>query len=89
MASSSERLPFRIPRSAFDKTLDILGERLKNTVIHDLELNAAYNASSENLELARVAEALQRLFGYEAAQLIMERVLLEMDRLCSAKASTA
>lgn len=73
----------RICRKAFDETLKLLGDRTKKTIIFDLELAGAYQRDSEYLELGKVNTILQRIFGEDTTQLLMEHALLKMDELCS------
>lgn len=83
-----ESLRGGVPRKAFDEALGMLGVRLKQFVISDLAMHRAYHPDQEYLDLARIGQSMQRLFGVDSSELIMERVFLEMDRLCSVKVTT-
>jgi hypothetical protein len=67
-------------RRAFEGSLDILGQRLKESVIYDLENTGEYR-KDEEFSLEKIALGLNRLFGKEAAEMMVERIILKMDEL--------
>jgi hypothetical protein len=72
----------KILREAFESSLDILGDAGKVTLVHDLEAHGSYSRENDRyLSLWRIGEGLRNLFGQEVAELIMERVMIRMDKL--------
>jgi hypothetical protein len=67
-------------RRAFEDTLDILGPRMKESFIHDLENSSEYRRDIE-FSLEKIAHGLYRLFGEEAAEIMLERIFLKLDDL--------
>jgi hypothetical protein len=67
-------------RRAFEDTLDILGHRMKASVIYDLENSGEYRMDVE-FSLEKIARGMNRLFGEEATEIILERMFLKMDEL--------
>jgi hypothetical protein len=68
---------------ALDNTLQILGSRLKDSVTQDLEKNGLYSDHPDYFEITKASYLLNRLFGEDATLLIMERVFVEVDTLCT------
>jgi hypothetical protein len=66
-------------RQAFEDTLDILDERSKRSIL--LELGGKYDQNSQGVSLVKIANGLNRLFGAEAAELIIEKMLVRLDEL--------
>ena len=69
----------RILRRAFEDTISILGEKGQRAIISDLESRGIYHSDSEYLELAPVSMSLERFFGNDVAQLLLERVKIKAD----------
>jgi hypothetical protein len=71
-------------REAFESALDIIGHSGKAALINDLEEKGAYpKADDSYLSLWKIGMALHELFNQEVAEMIMEKVMLNMDRLHS------
>ena len=69
-----------VPRKALENMLQILGDRLKESVLQDLQKNGLYDHDPEYFQLTKVFHLLYHLFGEDATHLIMERLLTETDR---------
>jgi hypothetical protein len=67
-------------KRAFEETLNILSQRMKESVIYDLQNAGEYSREAE-LSLEKIALRLNRLFGKEAAQIIPKRMFLTLDEL--------
>jgi hypothetical protein len=74
----------RILREAFDSAIAVLGYPGKSALIEDLESTGCYSKDDHSyLSLWKIGEGLRERFGQEAAESIMERVMIAMDRLYS------
>jgi len=74
----------KILREAFESTLDILGYSGRTCLIRELEDSGAYTTSDDSyLSLWKMGNGLQNMFGREIAQMIIENVMIRMDKLCS------
>ena len=72
----------KILREAFENTIDVLGYAGKALLIEDLENIGAYSKYDDRyLSLWKIGNGLKRLFGEEIAQMIMETVMIRMDKL--------
>ncbi len=68
-------------KQAFEETLDMFGERTKRTIIVTLECTGEYDRSSENISFEKITAGLQRFIGAEAAELIIEKMLIRLEEL--------
>lgn len=74
----------KILREAFESTLDILGESGKRALIQELEQFGAYSIHNDSyLSLWNIGKGLKELFNEEIAELVMEGVMIRMDKLYS------
>jgi len=74
----------KILRDAFEGTLDILGESGKRALIQELEQYGAYSIHNDSyLSLWNIGKGLKELFNEEIAELVMEGVMIRMDKLYS------
>jgi len=74
----------KVLREAFEGSLDIVGYGGKITIIHELEERGAYHKDDDTyLSLWKIGEGLRELFGQEIAEMIMEKVMIRMDKLFS------
>jgi hypothetical protein len=71
-------------RKAIEETLELLGEQGRRTVTSVLESRGLYSRYDNHFEvsLEKISQGLSEIFGDTAAELIMERVLVRMDRIC-------
>jgi hypothetical protein len=71
-------------RKAVEETLDLLGERGKRIVISVLESRSLYSRYDSHIDISleKISQGLSELFGDDTAELIMESVLVRMDRIC-------
>jgi hypothetical protein len=75
----------KILREAFESAIEVLGYPGKSALIEDLESSGCYSRDDRSyLSLWKVGEELRERFGQEAAESIMERVMIAMDRLYTA-----
>jgi len=75
-----------ILREAFEAALEILGDSGKSAILYDLEGHGAYSKDNiKYLSLWKIGEGLQELFNQEIAELLMERTMINMDRLFTVK----
>ncbi len=72
-------------RHAFEETLDVLDERTKQMIITNLERAGEYDRDSNKLSIVTLANGLRRLFGEEAANLMLEEFLIRLDALAAIK----
>ena len=74
----------KILREAFESTLEILGYSGRQAILHELEDLDAYSIHDNSyLSLWKIGNGLQELFGQDVAEMIMEAVMIRMDKLCS------
>lgn len=88
MAADPRTSRERILRQAFDDTLNLFGEHCKRTILVDLECSGVYSSDKTYLSLEEIARELARFFGEGAAELIMEHVIIGMDKLQQELAET-
>jgi len=74
----------KILRQAFESALEIMGYSGRSALIDELERLGSYSRYDESyLSLWTIGKGLQELFGQEIAEMIMEKVMINMDRLHS------
>jgi len=74
----------KILREAFESSIEVLGYSGKTLLIEDLENIGAYSKYDDRyLSLWEIGNGLKHLFGEEIAQMIMEHVMIRMDKLYS------
>jgi hypothetical protein len=71
-------------RKAIEETLELLGEQGKWIVISVLESRGLYSRYDThfNISIEKISQSLSELFGTNAAEMMMESILLRMDRIC-------
>lgn len=71
-------------RKAIEETLALLGEPGRRMLISVLESRGLYSSYDGHLDISleKISQGLSELFGDDTAELIMECVLLRMDRIC-------
>jgi len=79
----SERSQYnKILREAFDSALEVLGCSGRSALIDALEKHGSYAKYDDSyLSLWTIGKGLQDLFGQEIAEMIMEKIMINMDRL--------
>ena len=69
-------------REAFESALDIIGLSGKAALINDLEEKGVYPKDNYSyLSLWKIGMGLHDLFNQEVAEMLMEKVMINMDRL--------
>jgi len=71
-------------RQAFEASISILGERTAKILIEDLRHHGIFLIDPE-LTLDKIGRGLKELLGHEAAELIMQRVIIKLDELYSSR----
>jgi hypothetical protein len=69
-------------RQAFADAIAVLGERAGRALIDDLQRRGVH---MQNLTLEKLAAALRPLVGDEAADIIMQDVIMKLDKLSNSK----
>jgi len=73
-----------ILREAFDSAIEVLGYSGKVALFDELERNRSFSRYDDSyLSLWKIGQGLQEPFGLEIAEMIMEKVMINMDRLCT------
>ena len=73
-----------ILREAFDSAIEVLGYSGKVALFDELERNRSFSRYDDSyLSLWKIGQGLQELLGQEIAEMIMEKVMINMDRLCT------
>jgi hypothetical protein len=67
-------------RQAFENAISVLGERAVNLIIEDLGHNGV-SLNDPDLSLEKLAHAINIVIGEEGANIIIERLLLQLDEL--------
>ena len=70
----------RYIRQAFESTISVLGERAAKAIIEDLDYNGV-SMNDPNLSLEKLAHGINIVIGEDGANLIIERLLLQLDEL--------
>lgn len=70
----------RYIHQAFESAISILGERAANAIIEDLGHNGV-SLGDPDLSLERLAHGINLVIGEDGANLIIERLLLQLDEL--------
>jgi hypothetical protein len=76
-------LESRLIRNAFENIIQVFGNRASIAIIDDLSHNDVI-LNDSHLSLSKLANGLTRALGVEPASLLMQHVLLELDRLHTA-----
>jgi hypothetical protein len=69
-------------RQAFDSVIVTFGQSVAKTITEDLRHNDVY-LNDMHLTLEKLANGLQFVLGDETGTLLVQYVLLEIDRLCT------
>jgi len=75
-------LQSRILHKAFTKSTEVLGENAVGAIVEELARNGIFLNDSE-LTIEQLAHGINLVIGGEAAEIIIERILLKLDELCS------
>jgi hypothetical protein len=67
-------------RQAFESAVGVLGERSKQLLIEDLKYNGVYLNDPE-LDLQKLMKALKEILREEAAEMIIERIMIKLDEI--------
>jgi len=70
----------RYIRRAFESAISVLGERAAKAIIEDLGQNG-FSINDPNLSLEKLARGINLVIGEDGANLIIERLLLQLDEL--------
>ena len=70
-------------RKAFEDAITVLGESTKQSMIYELTAQAGLNFADGSLTAAKLHEGLALLYGKDTADIILEEVLLKIDRVAS------
>jgi hypothetical protein len=81
MTATSDVMEHRL-RTAFDRTLDALGEPSKKAILYHLTDHGGLDMESPGLTIGQVEKALTALLGLGAA-IVMGRLYEELARLDS------
>jgi hypothetical protein len=71
---------------AFEDALQVLGESGIRLLMTDLEFLCAYSRSMPFISLGGLMVGLREVLGDEAAEMIMERIIVRLDALYSTRA---
>lgn len=71
-------------RQAFETTITVFGERLAQGLIEEMATNGIY-LNDPYLSFDKLAFGLERIMGFEASQLIVERVITRLDEMYNEK----
>jgi hypothetical protein len=69
-------------RQAFEKTISVLGERTKQTLIEDLSKTGVFLHDPE-ITLSKLVHGIKEILGDEAAELVAERLIIKLDEMHS------
>lgn len=69
-------------REAFETSIEVLGERARRGLVEDLQ-HFGVSVNRDDLALEELVKGLEKVLGYEAAEVIIERVILKLDELHS------
>lgn len=70
-------------RRALEDTLKVFGERTMQAMIFELKVQAGINFDDPSLSLEKISKGLIKLYGDEVAQIIMEDVILKIEKIAS------
>lgn len=68
-------------REAFEDYISVLGENAKNSIMHELTVQAGVNFAESKLSLAKLYEGLKILFGDEVAEIMIAGVVLRLEKI--------
>ncbi len=70
---------------ALEQTLQVLGKPISEAVFHDLQsqTNDDSGIGTKHIDFSMISDSLNRFFGKDTAELIMQRVILRVDELAS------
>jgi hypothetical protein len=70
-------------RKAFEDSIAVLGESAKQSMIHELTIQAGINFADDSLTAARLYDGLVLLYGKDTADVIVGEVVLKMGKSTS------
>jgi len=67
-------------RQAFEAAVEVLGERSKRSLIEDLNYHNV-DLNDPELNLQKLMNALKEILREEAAEMLIERMLIKLDEI--------
>jgi hypothetical protein len=65
---------------AFSAAVDVIGERSKQLLIEDMKYHGV-NLDDPELDLQKLMKALKEILREEAAEMIIERIMIKLDEI--------
>ena len=78
---------YSIIREAFLESIKVLGKNGVMAIIEDLQRHDVFLDDPE-FSLVKLHRALKQVVGDEVSTIIIERLLIELDRLCNLRTTT-
>jgi len=72
-------------RRAFEESIAVLGENAKLAMMHELAIQAGVHFDEPSISIVKLYEGLLMLYGKDTAEIIMEEVILKIDRIAEEK----
>jgi hypothetical protein len=82
LTAASALLEHNVIRQAFENTINVLGERTKQTLIEDLTKSGVFLQDPE-ITLSKLVNGIKEILGDEAAELVAERLIIKLDKMHS------
>jgi hypothetical protein len=67
-------------RAAFEDYISVLGENAKRAMMYELTVHGRVHFDEPTLSIVKLYEGLDKLYGRDTAELIIEEVILRLDR---------
>jgi hypothetical protein len=71
-------------RQAFEDCIQVLGERTARILVEDLRRNGVF-LTDPYLTLDKIALGLKDIIGFEATEVIIQRVMIKLDEFYSSQ----
>jgi len=78
---------YSIIRKAFLESIKVLGKNGVMAIVEDLQRHDVFLDDPE-FSLVKLHRALKQVVGDEVSTIIIERLLIELDRLCNLRMTT-
>jgi hypothetical protein len=78
-----EKLSHDVTTQAIERVFDMLGQDIKQVMIYHLEVFHGF-VLGEHYSLVHLGKALSRIIGSPAAEMLLERVYVEIDKIIEA-----
>ena len=78
---------YSIIREAFLESIKVLGKNGVMAIVEDLQRHDVFLDDPE-FSLVKLHRALKQVVGDEVSTIIIERLLIELDRLCNLRTTT-